>query len=390
MLINQSVLLPKDLAKLNFDFAEDLVALDCFSIVKSTKDLDVLQNPRLKKWMLHENFVIFGTGGSSLGGQCIQALSQNKNIRFVSNLDASTLKKVFSEIKLESTGFLCISKSGETLETICQTLLALDFVKEKEDKFVIVSENKQSSLVEIANKFNFLCLDHPTTIGGRFSVFSIVGMLPALLCGIDPLVIRSGGKKILENYIHEAEKGASFIIESFQNKITQHVSFIYSDKLSVFGEWLAQLYAESTGKSGNGITPITAIGSVDQHSQLQLYLDGKKDKCFTFFFEKQKTELQISKNSLCPSSFSYLKNKNIADIFRAQFNATVATILENNCYVRKIELSEITPEILGALFMHFMLEVTFVCKLIGVNPFDQLAVEHGKILTKNLLRENLC
>jgi glucose-6-phosphate isomerase len=391
VLINQSILCPAESTKLNFDFVEDLLGLDCFSIVKSTEDLDILQHPRLKKWMRHENFVIFGAGGSSLGGQCIlQALSQNKNIRFVNNLDVSTLKKVISEINSKNFGFLCISKSGETLETICQTLLALDVVEQKEDKFVILSESKHSSLMEIANEFNFLCLDHPATIDGRFSVFSLVGMLPALLCGIDPLEIRAGGRKTLENHIHEVEKGASFIVEGTQKGIVQHVSFIYSDKLTAFGAWLAQLYAESTGKLGTGITPITAVGSIDQHSQLQLYLDGKKDKCFTFFFEKQDDDLKISENSYYPASFLYLKNKNMADIFRAQFHATMTTIGENDCRVRKMEFSKITPEILGALFMHFMLEVTFACKLIGINPFDQPAVERGKILTKNLLEENSC
>jgi glucose-6-phosphate isomerase len=336
---------------MNFENIDEIVTLDCFSISKSSNDLEVFENPRLKKWMKHKKFIIFGTGGSSLGGQCIHAAFPNENVKFVSNLDPKTLEKVFSEINPQETGFLCISKSGETLETIYQTLLALNFAKDKEDKFVFITENKPSSLRELANQFNFLCLDHPQNIGGRFSVFSIVGMLPAVLCGINPREIRSGGQKILEKNLSDVLDGATFICKNFFDKMTQHVSFIYSDKLEMFGKWLAQLYAESTGKNGAGITPLMAMGSLDQHSQLQLYLDGEKDKIFTFLYENQNSNLFISEN--IPS--------------------------------RRIEIPQITPEILGELFMYFMLEVVFVCKTIGVNPFDQSAVEYGKTVTKKFL-----
>jgi len=365
----------------DFSFWDEIKSLDCFSIVH--QDLKELENSRLKKWMTHKNFVIFGTGGSSLGGQCIQAISSQTTVKFVSNLSPSALEKTFLDINPNETGFLCISKSGETLETIYQTLLALNITREK-DKFVVITENKKSSLKEIAHEFDFLCLDHPTTIGGRFSVFSIVGMLPALLCGIDPMKITSGGKKVLEFLSDNIKKGASFVVENLRDNLTNHVSFIYSDKLEIFGEWLAQLYAESTGKSGVGVTPITAIGSVDQHSQLQLYLDGRQDKCFTFFFEDQETSL--AHPQYLPTSFSYLKNRTAADVFKAQCEATIASIGK----YRKITMPAITPEILGELFMHFMLEVTCVCKLIGVNPFDQPAVEQGKILTKKILSGDLC
>jgi glucose-6-phosphate isomerase len=388
VLHNQFILFPRELPKQKFP--NDIAASDCFSIVKSKEDLDVLENPRLKKWMRNRQIIICGVGGSSLGGQCVHAAFPNgdRSIKFVNNLDPTTLNKVFSEINPEETGFLCISKSGETLETVCQVLLAMDLIKEK-DKFVFITENKPSSLRKIADEFDFLCLDHPRTIGGRFSVFSIVGMLPALLCGVDPLKIRSGGREALEGSWDSIEEGASFVSTSFQNDCAQHVSFVYSDKLAAFGAWLAQLYGESSGKSGVGVTPLTAIGSADQHSQLQLYLDGKKDKCFTFFLEKQKTSLKISEDAALPASFSYLKNKTMADVFEAQCIATMTAVGEKCSFVRKIEIPEITPEVLGALFMRFMLEAVGVCRLMGVDPFNQPAVERGKILAKNLLKDRL-
>lgn len=373
---------------------QELSQLDCFSIVKSEKIFETFQNPRLKKWMAFDNFVIFGTGGSSLGAQCIHAVSHaKKNIQFANNLDTYSLKKLFQSIDVNNTGFLCVSKSGETLETICQTLLALEFAKNAEnlkDHFVVITEDKPSSLREIAEQYDFLCLEHPKTIGGRFSVFSIVGMLPALLCGIDVRAVYAGAKSVLENFQKdnsEIQHGASFVFNGFKNGKSEHISFIYSDKLSCFGDWLAQLYAESTGKDGIGITPIKAIGAVDQHSQLQLYLDGTQNKCFTFFVEKQNSKLPIFGADI-PSKFEYLRSKNVAQVFAAQSTATFTSIAERKYNLRKFEFENVTPEILGSLFMHFMLEVACVCKLMKVDPFNQPAVERGKIITKALLSGN--
>ncbi|MDR2068230.1 MAG: hypothetical protein LBP41_04560 [Holosporaceae bacterium] len=393
MLFEQKIFVPQKIREHPFDFWNEIKNLDCFSIVNRKDNLEFSKNPRLKKWMTHKNFLILGTGGSCLGGQCIRSISPDiaKNVKFINNLDPSTLRREFSEINPKETGLLCISKSGETLETIVQTLLAVDFIESfgnPEDKFVILTENKPSPLMEIAKYFNFLCLEHPSTIGGRFSVFSTVGMLPAMLCGINPEEILEGGRKILDNFEHSIEKieeGARFVADQFYSGFSQHVSFIYADKLLCFGAWLAQLYGESSGKSGSGITPLTAIGSVDQHSQLQLYLHGKRDKCFTFFLEKQKSELKIH-GKFMPKDFAYLDGRKVIDIFEAQYSATAASILEKGCGLRKIEIPEITSEILGALFMHFMLEVVCVCKLTEVNPFDQPAVEQGKIITQEILK----
>ncbi|MDR0677703.1 MAG: hypothetical protein LBF57_03465 [Holosporaceae bacterium] len=386
-LYDHQIIFPSELSFSIKDLEEEIesiTALDCFSIVNSGQDLNQLRDPRFAEWSTNENFIIFGAGGSSLGGQCISSVLKNsaKNIKYVYNSDPATLDKLFSRINPQKTGFLCISKSGETLETICQVLLAQHFVKEK-NKFVFITENKESSLKEMANTLGCLCLDHPKNIGGRFSVFSLTGMVPALLSGVDPLRMRIGGARALVNYRNRIREGIGFIRECIKNNITQHVSFIYSDKLQKFGPWLAQLYAESTGKSGRGITPLTAIGATDQHSQLQLYLDGPRDKCFTFIEEEQNSKLRIPVSGNIP----YLKNRAMRDVFKAQCAATIASIQEKGAYIRKINVSTIVPEMLGALFMHFMVEVVIVCKTLGVNPFDQPAVERGKVITKKLIIE---
>jgi len=394
MLYNHVVLTDLIKRRSCFDFFKEMTQLDCFNIVKHSEDLSALDDPRFKKWCGLKNFVIFGTGGSSLGGQAIHSIANScdKNLKFVSNLDPSSLEDLLQTTDFEETGFLVISKSGETLETICQLLVAMDFTRhlnDFEDRFVVVTEDKDSTLRQVANQNKFLCLDHPNTIGGRFSVFSLVGMIPAILCGLDPRTIRTGGRRVLDNFgnsTFKIQEGADFVFKNFEKGICNHVSFIYSEKLINFGYWLAQLYAESSGKDEKGITPLTAIGSVDQHSQLQLYLDGPRDKCFTFFYEKQEGSLSV-KNENLPAKFEYLRNKKISEVFSSQCDATQKVLLENGFNVRRIEVPSISADNLGALFMHFMLEVACVCKLIDVNPFDQPAVERGKIITKELLSQ---
>lgn len=394
MLYNHIVLTDLIRRRSRFDFFKELTQLDCYNIVKHSEDLSVLGDARFKSWSGLKNFVILGTGGSSLGGQAIHSIanSDEKNIKFVSNLDPSSLEKLLSKINLDNTGFLVISKSGETLETICQLLLIMDFAKHShhfKDRFLIITENKDSTLRQIADQNKFLCFDHPNTIGGRYSVFSLVGMIPAILCGLDPRAIRTGGRRVLDNFgnsTYKIQEGADFVFKNFQKGIFNHVSFIYSEKLINFGYWLAQLYAESSGKDGKGITPLTAIGSVDQHSQLQLYLDGPCDKCFTFFYEKQETPLTVDIANL-PREFEYLKQKRVSEIFASQCEATQKVLLENGFNVRRIEVPPVSADNLGALFMHFMLEVACVCKLMEVDPFNQPAVERGKIITKELLSQ---
>lgn len=392
----QKILYPNGISheELDFGFLRDLLPLDCFTIVDQKEDLACFRNPKLQKWLELDEFLILGTGGSSLGAQCIYEIARTnseilpKRIQFVSNLDPCSLRSIFSSVKNPNrVGVLCVSKSGETLETITQLMLVIGYLQNKNisSQVVVITEDKTSTLKQIAVQNNLLCLDHPKTIGGRYSVFSIVGMLPALMCGIDPNSIREGAKEILHGDLDCVKEGSAFVFRNFKRKITNHISFVYSDKLLPFAEWLAQLYAESSGKDGVGITPITAHGSVDQHSQLQLYLDGTGDKCFSFFQEKQDCNTCIDVN--VPEKFSYLSGKKISDIFEAQCNATISSLTEKERPLRKFELAEITPKILGELFMHFMIEVPCVCKLIGVNPFDQPAVERGKIITKILLNE---
>ncbi|MDR3151334.1 MAG: hypothetical protein LBT67_00590 [Holosporaceae bacterium] len=376
--------------EVDYGIFPDVAQLDCISIVDGDHDLWFLENTRLMQWLFARQFMIFGTGGSSLGGQCIREISsQKENVTFINNLDPHTIRETLGKIS-DDVNFLFISKSGETLETIAQLLIIIEFLKssgkteeEIADRIVVITEAEPSSLRDMILQYNFFFVNHPKRIGGRFSVFSAVGMLPALICGIDPMKIRKAAKNYLDNYFRAAVDGAFFTKENYP----QHVFFIYSDKLSCFGQWLAQLYAESTGKLEAGITPLIARGTVDQHSQLQLYLAGPKNKCFTFLLEKQETKLRIP-SEFTPPGFEYLKGKNLQSIFEAQCDATLDSVLKKHLPIRKIEFDPLTPEVLGELFMHFMLEVIMVCNLMNVNAFDQQAVEYAKNRTKELLSKN--
>lgn len=419
-MIQQNFLSPiitdnSDTSRFDFHFLDDLLQQECFRIADRRDDLDSLEhNERLQRWLSeNDQFLLLGTGGSSLGAQAIYdvakfspASSSNRTIKFVDNLDPFPLQELFKNFNENlKTGILCISKSGETLETITQLILIMseflgwdsisDDVRKSNisSKIVVITEDKSSSLRDFALGRGILCLDHPKNIGGRFSVLSIVGMLPAIICGMDPYEIRRGATEVLHEKIDAIKGGAAFVVQNVLNGFGNHVSFVYSDKLMAFSAWLSQLYAESSGKNGLGVTPLSARGSVDQHSQLQLYLDGPNDKSFSFFLERQQNALSSNDSILTlpqqegfiPQKFSYLKGKSLADIFEAQYQATMSTLVEKGRPLRSFVFPEVNSRILGQLFMHFMLEVPCVCNLLGVNPFDQPAVERGKILTKELL-----
>lgn len=390
---------PNNSGQFDFGFLDGLLQLECLRIADQDEDLRLLESSeRLQRWISeNDRFLLLGTGGSSLGARAVCALfrkaevHKQKTIEFVDNLDPHGLFDLLERLASlgGKVGVLSISKSGETLETITQLLLISEFFRSKGEslskKIVIITEDKPSTLKKFALQNGLLCFDHPKNIGGRFSVLSVVGMLPALIYGINPREIRKGAATVLHERRDAVRAGASFVVQSFSKGFLNHVSFIYSDKLAAFGAWLAQLYAESSGKDGIGITPITARGSVDQHSQLQLYLDGPSDKCFSFFLEKQGEGDGLLLPKDLPLKLAYLAGKKVSDIFEAQYDATISALAEKGRPVRKFEFLEVTPKILGELFMHFMLEVPCVCHLIGVNPFDQPAVERGKIITKELL-----
>ena len=337
-----------------------------------------------------EDILILGTGGSSLGAKTLCSLKTSKKTRlhFMDNIDPHTFENLFRSIDLKKTGILAVSKSGSTVETLMQLLTCYQKMGEvaSPQHFLIITEPKDSPLTRLAQAQGWRTLDHPTDVGGRFSCFSIVGILPALLGGMDVLAFRKGAQDVLDHHLSDsfppAFEGAAInaYLQQHAGK-TNSVMMPYADQLDTFSYWYRQLWAESLGKKGEGTTPISSLGTVDQHSHLQLYLDGPKDKFFTMLACSWKGKGDIIEGS----EVSEFKGKTMGDLFEAEQQATYQTLIRNECPTRLITLNEIDEYHLGALMMHFMIETILTSYILGVDAFNQPAVEEGKRLAREYL-----
>ena len=239
-------------------------------------------------------------------------------------------------------------------------------------------------------------LDHHTGVGGRFSVLTNVGLLPAAMLGLDVVAIREGAGLALAPVLAKkkaadvpAALGAALSVALAETK-GKGISVVmaYADRLERFTRWYVQLWAESLGKDGRGTTPIAALGPVDQHSQLQLFIAGPRDKLFTVITtDRAGLGPRIDKDLAKVAGEPGLGNKTIGDLVAAQGRATAETLIKNGCPVRTLHLPRIDEESLGELLMHFMLETIIAAQLLGVDAFDQPAVEEGKILAKKYLSQ---
>ncbi len=346
--------------------------------------------------------IILGTGGSSLGGKALSALAFNGGLKlhFLDNIDPHTFSVLLPKLDMQSTAVIAISKSGTTPETLVQFFqLAKKWLKEigshsLKNQFVILTENKPSPFKLLADRWEIPFLEHDPNLGGRFSVLSIVGLLPAMLVGLNPISIREGAASVLDKILNEENVlelspvlgAATQYILATKQGISQSVLMPYIDRLAIFSKWYRQLWAESLGKQGKGTTPIDALGTVDQHSQLQLYLDGPADKFFTIIT----TDHSLRGSKVLPDmvqglKVDFLMNATMADLLEVEQQATIDTLIDNNRPTRHIHLKELNEQSMGALMMHFMIETIIMADLYKINPFDQLAVEQGKKLAKSYL-----
>lgn len=349
-----------------------------------------------------DDVIILGTGGSSLAGQAITALRTTiaPRLHFLDNIDAYTFSKTLEKIDKTKTGVIAISKSGNTAETLMQLLTCIQIWNESDIKkqFLIVSENTDNAIREVAKKYDIPCLDHPNDVGGRFSAFTVVGMLPALIASMDVKEFRQGAIETIEMLkTANLENCAPLIGASIQTafakqNINQSVMFVYCDRLQLFANWYCQLWAESLGKTNrqniaSGTTPVRALGAVDQHSQLQLYLGGPKDKFFTFITLENQTKLPaLSLIDFKHAAIMTLNGKKMGDLMVAEQRATIDTMRAQNRPLRQLQINQLDIANLGALMMHFILETIAAAELQEVNPFDQPAVEDGKKLALEYLR----
>ena len=325
------------------------------------------------------NYRVIGMGGSTLGTQTIYDFlgkKIKKNFLFVDNLQSITKTK--NEKKITN---LVISKSGNTIETIINTNL---FLKKKHNN-IFITENKKSYLYLLAEKLKAEIIDHNNYIGGRYSVLSEVGMLPAELMGLNSNKFKNLNMLIKnKNFFNSLISNVGSTLYFIKNKKYNSVIINYDEKSENLFNWYQQLIAESLGKNKKGILPIISNMPKDNHSVMQLYLDGFKNNFYTFFFVNEKNSTKINTN-FDDNRMSYLKNKNLNQIKLSQKLATENIFHKKNIPFRSFTVLKRDEKTLGELFSFFILETILIGKMLNLNPYDQPAVELIKNETKKIL-----
>ena len=324
---------------------------------------------------------IIGMGGSILGARTIYNFLGHKikkNFLFIDNIKTEKIKLTIGKKKLN----LIISKSGNTLETLSNA----NIIIKKKDENLFVTENKDSYLINIAKKLKADIVYHNNFIGGRYSVLSEVGMLPAELMGLKINKFKRLNDLIQnKNFFNSLILNVSNTISLIKKKKFNSIILNYDERSSDLFNWYQQLVAESLGKNNKGLLPIVSLMPRDNHSLMQLYLDGFKNNFFTFFFVKDIPKNKINNSNLLESHF-YLKGKSLNNILEAQFLATKKVFKNKKIPFRSFYINKRDEETLGELFTFFILETILLGMALKVNPYDQPAVELIKKETiKNLI-----
>jgi glucose-6-phosphate isomerase len=351
-----------------------------------------------KKYFIH-----VGIGGSALGpDMLLKALGSNSGVEFVflNNIDPDDLCRQLEKVNIKEALIYVVSKSGTTAETVAAMSILmseLDKAGIKSDKykdyFVFCTDPVKGDLRKLANEWNVKTLSVPSNVGGRFSVLTPVGILPCFFAGIDPQALLDGAediqKHLLDPKVGEAFFKLGFWIKDLHDKgVHQTVMMPYSSLLKEYSAWFVQLWAESLGKDGKGLTPVPAYGATDQHSQMQLFMEGPSDKVL-FLIEVEKFSKDYSlKNSLSGDSFKLLSPFNLSQLMKAEFEGTLEALKENKRHVVHMKIPMLNEESLGQLILFSECLTVFVGSLLQVDPFNQPGVEAGKKYAYQWLKNN--
>ena len=384
-------MLTKNINFKNFKFKKNnkIIKKDLNTLLKEKNSiLDSLRtsykNRYSKKIFLtlknYTNINVIGMGGSILGTEAIYHFLKNKikkNFYFNNNLQARL------KVKNKSVRYLnlIVSKSGNTLETISNS----NVIIKNKDKNIFITENRKSYLHSLAKKLKTEIIHHNNFIGGRYSVLSEVGMLPAELMDLKPIKFKQlnnliKNKKFINALITNVNNTLFFIKQKRFNSIILN----YDESSDNLFKWYQQLIAESLGKKGTGVLPIISCMPKDNHSLMQLYLDGPKNNFFTFFYVKERNSIKINKDKILSSHY-YLKNKNLGQIILSQKLATEKVFLDKKIPFRSFEIITRDEKTLGELFCFFILETILIGRALKINPYDQPSVELIKKETKKIL-----
>jgi glucose-6-phosphate isomerase len=364
-----------------------------------------------------DNLVVLGIGGSALGTTAVfNALCYGHNLKdkkqrgdlprlfVLDNVDPDGFSAHLDLCEPKRTCFLVISKSGTTVETTSQFLVARSWVEDAvgdsyRKHFVLITDPESGVLRELANSEGYRSCAIPAGVGGRFSIFTPVGLLPLACVGVDIRQLLNGASDISEYLCHDNLKtnpaylNAALQFLAYQKGLSISVLMPYSDRLRDLSDWFRQLWAESLGKKFGtdgslrnvGPTPVNALGTTDQHSQVQLYMEGPFDKVVTFIaLDRFERELPLPSYDASPQ-MSYLTGHSLAELIGVEQQATAAALTRNgrsNCTIR---IPEVTPETVGALLFLFEVQTLFAGYLFDVDPLDQPGVEEGKLFTYALM-----
>ncbi len=352
-----------------------------------------------EKFQSRKTFIQVGIGGSSLGPEMlITGLGDGKRrFEFINNIDPDFIYNQLQGLVPSECLFYFVSKSGSTAETSAGMAIIASWLNEQgiEEKdfasyFVFATDPKKSNLLDLSREWGVTCLEVPSNVGGRFSVLTPVGYLPALFAGIDPSELIRGAneykKEILNTKLSEniLIKAANFIMALKDDGVSQTVLMPYSSRLRDLSFWFVQLWAESLGKKlaaggETGLTPLPSYGATDQHSQVQLFMEGPRDKAI-LFVELEKFNHDYSLNNTINSpSLKKLAPYNLSDLMAAEFNGTLKAMEQNERPYMKMSLEKLDAYNLGQIIIFLESLTVLTGRMLGIDPFDQPGVELGKV-----------
>lgn len=331
-----------------------------------------------------ELLVVIGTGGASLGAQALCAFAPRPaRVLFLENCDTQSAHDILAQCDPARTAWAIISKSGQTLETLSASLALIAHYDRAgvslAERVAVVTSPGDRPLRALALAYGWRVLDHPPTLGGRFSVFSIVGMLPASFAGFDIAALAAAARTAWDAGLGQRDGLLFTAAACFAASLSAqplHVVMGYGDRLRPYTQWYKQLWAESLAKGGQGPTPVTSVGAVDQHSQLQLYLDGARDKLYTLILpDGQGMTIPLAKVAI--PQLDALSRHSMQDIMHASAEATCDTLRTKGLPIRILK-AEFCVESLVELMARTTLETLLVAAMLGIDPYSQPAVEEGK------------
>ncbi len=345
------------------------------------------------KFKSKKYFIHIGIGGSALGPEMlIKALGGNTDVEFIflNNIDPDDFYSQLKVVNLRESLIYVVSKSGTTAETVAAMSVVIELLKHQglseenfKDYFVFCTDPEKGDLRKIAQLWNVSTLDIPSNIGGRFSVLTPVAFLPLLFAGIDADLLLKGARDI-QKKLSSQDEGKDFFSLAFWIKqlhdrgTHQTVIMPYSSRLKEFSSWFVQLWAESLGKNGKGLTPIPAYGATDQHSQMQLFMEGPNDKVL-FLIEVEKFKHDYSlKNTVSSDTFKLLSPFSLEMLMKAEFQGTLKALNENDRHVVHFSIPLVNEESLGQLILLSECLTVAIGIMLEIDPFNQPGVEAGK------------